>query len=41
MVTGIPMKAPAMPQRKDQKKTAKSTMKGETETALPARRGST
>ena len=37
---GTPIKAPATPQSKPQKKTANSTMKGETETAVPATRGS-
>jgi len=39
-VKGTPIKAPAMPQSMPQKNTANSTMKGETETAVPATRGS-
>jgi hypothetical protein len=34
MTIGTPMKAPAIPQRKPQKKTAKSTRNGDNETAL-------
>jgi hypothetical protein len=37
---GTPIKAPATPQSMPQKNTANSTMKGETETAVPATRGS-
>jgi len=36
---GVPRKAPAMPQISAQKKKAKSTAKGETESTLPVIRG--
>jgi hypothetical protein len=37
---GTPMKAPGMPHRNVQKKTAKRTRKGEIDNALPTKRGS-